>query len=111
MPIILKPETMETETTGEGWTKITLADRYSLGTSAIAAHRWVFEPFTIGPEQKHSGADELIYVISGSGTMRVNDDRLPLEWETVVWVEQGDIFQFLTTENALEVLQGFAPGE
>ena len=110
MPIILKPEIMETETTGEGWTKTNLADHKTISTSAIVAQRWSFEPLAIGPEQKHGDTDQLLYVISGDGTVRVNGDSLPLDKETLLWLERDDVYQFFAGENGLEVLQGYAPG-
>ncbi len=111
MPIILNPEKMAMETSGEGWTKITLADLPSIGTAAIAARRWSFKPMATGPEQKHKDADEMLYVISGGGSIRVNGESLPLDRETVLWLEQGDVYQLMAGEKGLEVLQGYAPGE
>ena len=111
MPIILKPEIMETETTGHGWRKTTLADHKTIGTSAIVARRWSFEPLATGPEQVHGDPEQLLYVISGTGTVRVNGDTLPLERETVIWLEGGDAYQFIAGENGLEILQGYAPWE
>lgn len=111
MPIIIKPEIMETESDEGGWTKTTLADHKTIGTSAIVAQRWSFEPMAIGPQQKHGDPDQLLYVISGGGTVRVNGEMLPLEGETVLWLEGGDVYQFFAGENGLEVLQGYAPGE
>jgi quercetin dioxygenase-like cupin family protein len=102
---------MGTETTEDGWKKTTLADRQTIGTSAIVAQRWSFEPLAGGPEQIHGDTDQLLYVISGSGRIRVNNDPLPLEVETVVWLESGDKYHFTAAENGLEVLQGYAPGE
>ena len=110
MPIILSPEIMETESTREGWTKTTLADQKTIGTSAIAAQRWSFEPVAFGPEQKQGDTEQLLYVISGGGTVRVNGESLPLEKETLLWLERDDIYQFYAGENGLEVLQGYAPG-
>ncbi len=111
MPIILKPEIIKTENTREGWTKTTLADHKTIGTSVIVVQRWSFEPLAIGPEQKHGDTDQLLYVISGNGTARVNGESLPLEKETLLWLEQDDVYQFFAGENGLEVLQGYAPGE
>ena len=111
MPIILKPEIMEFETTGEGWSKTTLADHKTIGTSAIVAQRWSLEPLATGPEHLHGDTDQLLYVISGDGTAHVNGETLPLDRETVLWLEDGDTYQFAAGENGLEVLQGFAPGE
>ena len=111
MPIILNPEIMETETSKEGWSKTTLADLKTIGTASIAAQRWSFEPLAVGPEQKHGDTDQLLYVISGDGTVRVNGESLPLEKETLLWLERDDIYQFVAGENGLEILQGYAPGE
>ena len=111
MPTILNPEIMETEINREGWTKTILADHKTIGTLAIAAQRWSFEPLAIGPEQKHGDNDQLLYVISGDGTARVNGESLPLEKETLLWLERDDIYQFYAGENGLDVLQGYAPGE
>ena len=111
MPIILKPEIMETETTREGWTKTTLADHKTIRTSAIVARRWSFKPLAVGPEQKHDDTDQLLYVISGDGTVRVNGESLPLEKETLLWLERDDVYNFIAGEFGLEVLQGYAPGE
>ena len=111
MPVILKPEGMEIQTTGDGWTKTILADHKTIGTSALTAKRWSFEPLASGPEQVHSDTDQLLYVISGSGTVRANNETLPLEKETVLWLEQGDVYQFFAGEDGLEVLQGYAQGE
>lgn len=110
MPTILQPEKMQTEASEEGWTKTILADLHTIGTSAIVAHRWSFEPLAHGPQKKHNNTDQLLYIISGSGAAQVNGDRLPLEKETVLWLEQGDVYQFIAGEHGLEVLQGYAPG-
>lgn len=111
MPIILTPEYMEVEIDKEGWTKTTLADHKTIGTTAIVARRWSFEPSACGPEQVHGDSDQLLYVISGDGSVRVNGDSLLLGKETLLWLEQGDVYQFLAGENGLEILQGYAPGE
>ena len=111
MPIIVNPEIMEVESTREGWTKTTLADQKTIGTSAIAAKRWSFEPLAVGPEHKHGDTDQLWYVISGDGKVRVNAEYLILEEETMLWLEHGDVYQFIAGENGLEILQGYAPAE
>lgn len=111
MPIILKPDIMKSDMDENGWTKIVLADYQTIGTNAIVAQRWSFEPLTTGPEQKHNDSDELLYVISGGGNIRVNDTTLALEKETVIWLESGDVYQLTAGENGLEILQGYAPGD
>ncbi len=111
MPVILNPENMPTESSGEGWMKISLADLANTGTSAIAARRWSLKSMAAGPEQRHKDADEMLYVISGRGAIVVNGEKLLLEHETVLWLEPGDVYQLIAGEDGLEVLQGYAPGE
>ena len=111
MPVILNHEQMHTETSGEGWTKTTLADRNTIGTSAIAAQRWSFAPDAAGPETSHGSAEQLLYVISGDGTVRVNGGTFALEQEAMLWLEPGDIYQFIAGESGLEILQGYAHGQ
>ncbi len=110
MPVILSPENMQTESSGEGWTKISLADLANTGTSAITAQRWSLKSMAAGPEQKHKNVDEMLYVISGSGAIVVNGEKLLLEKETVLWLETGDVYQLIAGDHGLEVLQGYAPG-
>lgn len=101
---------METNTTDHGWTKTVLADVKTIGTSAIVAQRWSIEPLATGPEHVHGDTDQLLYVISGNGTVRVNGEILPLEKESMLWLEGGDIYQFTAGDQGLEILQGYAPG-
>jgi quercetin dioxygenase-like cupin family protein len=110
MPIILEPEKLFNEKKVERWTKTTLADNKSIGTSAIAAFRWSFDPMAAGPEQVHGDTEQLLYVISGDGIVHVNGELLPLEKESMLWLEEGDVYKFVAGENGLEVLQGYAPG-
>ena len=111
MPIILKPDKMHIETSENGWTRTSLANYQTIGTTAIVAQHWSFEPFSMGPEQEHEDTDELLYVISGEGTIRINDTALILERETVIWLEPGDVYQLIAGEMGLEILQGYAPGD
>jgi quercetin dioxygenase-like cupin family protein len=111
VPVILNHAQMQIETSGEGWTKTTLADRNTIGTSAIAAQRWSIEPNAAGPEISHGSTDQLLYVIFGGGIVRVNGDTFALEREAILWLEPGDMYQFIAGESGLEILQGYAPGE
>jgi quercetin dioxygenase-like cupin family protein len=111
MPIIVKPEEIRIHRQGEGWTAITLADSQIISAPAMVARRWSLEPRARGPEMTQGEAEELLYVIRGSGIALVEGERLPLEPETVLWLESGDRYQIEAGENGLEILQGYAPGE
>lgn len=111
MPIIVRPEEMRIHRQEEGWTAITLADSQTISAPAMVARRWSLEPRAIGPQMTQGDAEELLYVIRGSGIALVEGERLPLEPETVLWLEPGDRYQIEAGENGLEILQGYAPGE
>ena len=111
MAIVNKPGEKNVFNKGEGWTATTLADKTSIGTSAIAAYRWSFDANAHGPELVHGEYEQLLFVISGGGVALVNGESLTLDTETVLWLNPNDVYQFITGEHGLEILQGFAPGE
>jgi mannose-6-phosphate isomerase-like protein (cupin superfamily) len=43
-----------------------------------------------GPDNRHGGADQWLFVISGSGVAIVNRKRLPLRAGSLVLIERGD---------------------
>ena len=110
MPVIVNSEEMITRR-GEGWIEITLADTQTIGTPAMVARRWVFEPGAWGPKLVQGEVDQLLYVIRGSGKAIVNGEEFLLADESVLWLEPGERYQFVGGENGLEILQGYAPGE
>lgn len=111
MPILVRSEDMKTEHHSEGWTETTLADDQTIGTPAMVARRWTFAPNARGPETTHGPAEQLLYVIRGSGAAFVGKERLPLDPESVLWLEPGDRYHLEADKDGLEVLQGYAPGE
>jgi quercetin dioxygenase-like cupin family protein len=111
MPIIVRPGQMRVHRQGEGWTEVILADRQTIGTPAIVARRWSLAPHARGPEMTRGEAEHMLYVIHGSGVAHVGGERLPLEPESVLWLEPGDRCQVEAGEHGLEILQGCAPGE
>jgi quercetin dioxygenase-like cupin family protein len=111
MPVILNPEEMNSIEQVEGVKITTLADRHAIGSPAMVARRWSIAPGVYSTQQKHGPTEQLLYVISGNGHAIVNGERLPLEPETVLWLEPGDVYQFYSGVRRLEILQGYAPGE
>ncbi len=111
MPIFVNRDEFRINRQGEGWVEITLADGQIIGEPAMTARRWSFEPETTGPVLEHGQVEQLLYVISGEGVAWVNDTLLPLEPETVLWLEPGDRYQFKSGTEGLEILQGYAPGQ
>lgn len=112
MPIIVKPDDMPTKRSGDGWQEIALTGGDVTSDSAMVARRWSLQPNARGPRVSHShDTEEFLYVIMGSGVALVGSERLPLEHETVLWLEPGDSYQLEAGEDGLEILQGYAPGE
>ncbi len=111
MPIIIPPKDMKIEDHGGGWITTTLADEQAIGASAIVARRWSFTPGGKTGVQVHGKAEQLLYVISGGGVASVNSEALPLEPESMLWLEPGDEYHLEAGPDGLEMLQGFAPQE
>jgi mannose-6-phosphate isomerase-like protein (cupin superfamily) len=111
MAIVCKPKAMKVHSKGEGCTVTTLADKTTIGTSAIGAYRWSFNKNSHGPELVHGECEQLLFVISGRGIALVNGKSYTLETEAVLWLNPRDVYQFMAGEDGLEILQGFAPGE
>lgn len=110
MPIIVNAEDAVVTRRGQGWTEITMADAKIIGAPVMVARRWILEPGAKGPELVQGDTDQLLYVIKGSGKAIVNGQEMPLTDESVLWLEPGERYQFVTADNALEILQGYAPG-
>jgi quercetin dioxygenase-like cupin family protein len=109
MPLIVNSEEMVMRR-GEGWTEITLADTQTIGAPAMVARRWVFEPGAQGPELVQGDVDQLLYVIRGNGLAVVNGQEFRLSQESLLWVEPGERYCFISGDEGLEILQGYAPG-
>lgn len=111
MPTFINPDEIEEHQVGEGWRIVTLADEEDMGAPAMLARRWHIDPRAKGPLITHGDTEQLLYIIEGRGAALVGGERLPLEPETVLWLEPGDEYQFEAGEDGLEILQGYAPGD
>jgi len=110
MPVIINPEQMKIHGLGDGWRVTTLADGEAIGAETIVARRWSLAARSRGPKTTHGDTEQLLYVISGSGVAIVGKERLPLEPETMLWLEPGDAYYFEAGPLGLEILQGYPPG-
>lgn len=111
MPILVNPEDVKVTGRGDGWTEMTIADSQTFGAPAMIARRWLFEPGAKGPEKVQEDVDQLLYVIRGSGSAVVDGVTMPLNDESMLWLEPGERYQFVAGADGLEILQGYAPGE
>lgn len=110
MPIIVKNEEKRVQQHADGWEEILLADAEIIGSPALAARHWSFQPNVAGPQIEHGDYDEMLYVISGNGYAWVGDRRFSLAPESLLWLEAGDSYHLEAGAEGLEVLQGIAPG-
>lgn len=111
MPTILNPDQMEQYQQGAGWRIVTVAAAKDIGAPVMVARHWFLDPKTEGPTNTHGDVEQLLFVIKGNGTAFVGEAHLPLEFETMLWLEPGDKYKFVAGQDGLEILQGYAPGE
>ena len=53
------------------------------------------------PDNRHHGADQWLFVVSGTGTARVNDRRYPLKAGSLLLIERGDRHEIRNTGRGL----------
>ena len=51
----------------------------------------------MGPRNRHRGADQWLYVVSGTGVAVVNGDRAELREGTLLLIERGDAHEIRNT--------------
>ena len=63
-----------------------------------------------GTENRHSGADQWLFVVSGTGAAHVNSRRYPLKAGTLMLIERGDRHEIRNTARTLlRTLNWYAP--
>jgi mannose-6-phosphate isomerase-like protein (cupin superfamily) len=63
-----------------------------------------------GPDNRHRGADQWLYVVSGKGAATINGKRLPLRPGSLVLIERRDRHEIRNTGKAdLRTLSFYVP--
>jgi mannose-6-phosphate isomerase-like protein (cupin superfamily) len=63
-----------------------------------------------GPDNRHQGADQWLYVVSGSGMAIVNDERVELREGTLMLIQRGDKHEVRNTgTGTLKTLNVYVP--
>ena len=63
-----------------------------------------------GPDNRHRGADQWLYVLSGTGVAVVNDERVELREGTPVIIQRGDRHEIRNTgDTPLKSLNVYIP--
>ena len=86
-----------------------LTDSQKLESPVLVVNRLIFDSNIIGPELTHTEIDQLLYVIKGNGIAKVYNEELSLNKESILRLEYGEKYQFISGSNGLEILQGYAP--
>ena len=91
------------DASGEAWIEFLRVPALSMGVYALAAG-------TDDPQTPH-GEDEVYYVVSGRGVLRVEDVDQPVQSGSVVFVEANAQHRFHSITEDLTTLVFFAPAE
>jgi mannose-6-phosphate isomerase-like protein (cupin superfamily) len=86
--------------------------RVAIGNARSQAAEMVLAPGDSegGPKNRHRGADQWLFVVSGTGTARVNGRRYPLSAGSLVLVEHGDRHEIENTgSEPLRTLNVYVP--
>lgn len=105
MAVIIRASEIPSETAGAGGVRSRLVDD-RVGVASMTLDRITLEPAAHGPEIMGKGNERFLYVIRGGGSA----GDLPLEPETMVWLEAGDRLQLHAGDEGLEILLAGAGG-
>ena len=86
--------------------------RVALGNRASQAAEMVLAPGGAegGPDNRHRGSDQWLYVVSGTGVAVVAGRRYPLRAGTLLLVERGDTHEIRNTgRRPLRTLNVYVP--
>jgi mannose-6-phosphate isomerase-like protein (cupin superfamily) len=86
--------------------------RVALGNKRVQAAEMVIEPGGAegGPENRHRGADQWLYVVSGRGVARIKGERYSLKAGVLFLIEHGDQHEIRNTgRGLLKTLNFYSP--
>jgi mannose-6-phosphate isomerase-like protein (cupin superfamily) len=86
--------------------------RVAIGNRRAQAAEMVIEPGDCegGADNRHRGADQWLFVVSGRGSATVNGHRVPLREGTVLLIEKGDTHEIRNIgRTALKTLNVYVP--
>ena len=90
---------------GEGF-KVVLGDRHSQAAQMTLAPGGTEG----GPDNRHKGADQWLFVVSGEGTAIVEGERVELREGTLVLIQRGETHEIRNTgEEPLRTLNVYVP--
>lgn len=64
---------------------------------------------TGGPDNRHAGSDQWLYVLEGAGCARVGDEDVALAPGTLLLIEAGETHEVAAADRPLKTLNIYAP--
>lgn len=86
--------------------------RPTLQRGSVQAAEMVIEPGQRegGPDNRHRGADQWLYVVAGSGVAIVGGKEQPLRAGSLLLIEKGETHEIRNTgDEALQTLNFYSP--
>jgi len=109
MPRIITKKNIQCQSQFPGFQIKSVTEALNQDSQVMEVKRLILDPNIISPEFTHNGIDQLLYVIKGDGIAKVNSKEFPLDKESVLWLESGEKFHFISGGLGLEILQASAP--
>ena len=109
MPTIFEPKDLPV-IEKNGVNIATLANRTMLGTNALQVERIMLEASAKSSTFEAVDAERFMYVVRGKGQAFVGEQPLPLDAESMLWLEKDEPFYLEAgADGGLEVLLCHAP--
>jgi len=86
--------------------------RVALGNRRVQAAEMVIEPGEAegGPQNRHRGADQWLYVVERQGVAKIKGQRYPLKPGVLLLIEHGDQHEIRNTgRGLLKTLNFYSP--
>ena len=108
MPRIIKKEDIQCHPQIPGFQIKSVTETLNQDSKVMEVKRLILDPNIVSPEFTHNDIDQLLYVIKGDGIAKVNSKDFPLDKESILWLESGEKYHFISGGLGLEILQANA---
>ena len=108
MPRIIKKVDIQGHPQIPGFQIKSITETLNQDSKVMEVKRLILDPNIISPEFTHNDIDQLLYVIKGDGIAKVNSKEFPLDKESILWLESGEKYLFISGGLGLEILQANA---